>query len=98
MPTSEEELDAKRKRVEKLREDLANEEAKRTVREAGLSGDVQAAELDLEAARLEAQFAVAKNAGSASVMKAGSANLLQDAKDQMKEAAALQKATEKEGS
>lgn len=56
MPTSDEDLQQKQERVQQLREQLAAEESKRVQVERETSNDVTAAQLDAEAARLEASI------------------------------------------
>lgn len=81
MPTSNEDLQAKKDRVEKLREQVASEEAKRLEREQALANDVTAAQLDAEAARLEAQLETAKQSNKAAAVKEGASDLLDAAND-----------------
>jgi hypothetical protein len=77
MPITDEELDQKRQRVEELRSQVAQEEARRVANESALVNEVTAAQLDAETTRLEAQLEVAKRAnknnedsGSPSVLDA----------------------------
>lgn len=62
MPTTDKELAKKREHVQSLREQVAAEEAKRVERERGQVNDIEAAALDDEAARLQAQLDAAKAA------------------------------------
>ena len=71
MSVTEEDLEKKRERNEKLRQQIQTEESKRFEREVNLTNELTAAELDAEGARLEAQLAAAKEAGKASVVKSG---------------------------
>jgi len=96
--TSDEELAKKAERVQKLREQVAAEEAKRLEREAGLSNDITAQRLDAEAARLEAQLAMAKQASKASTAKEGASAPLEAAKEEMKAALAVREGVEKAAS
>ena len=88
MATSDEELQAKADKIQKLREQIAAEEAKRLEREAAVANDITAAQLDAEATRLQAQLEAAKNANKANAVKDGAANVLEAAKADLKTAAA----------
>jgi hypothetical protein len=57
MPTSEEDLQAQRERNDELRAEITAEEMKRVEIQGSLQNDINAAELDAEEARLEAQLA-----------------------------------------
>lgn len=92
MPTSDSELQKKRDHVEKLRERLAAEEAKRTTREAEMVNDVTAAQLDAEAAQLEAALERAKAANKVSAVREGASGPIVNAQEQMEQAVAQQKA------
>lgn len=92
--TSQEELAKKGEHVQKLREQVAAEEAKRLERESGLANEITAQQLDAEAARLEAQLAMAKQANRASAVKEGASGPLAAAKAEMEAAVAQQKAAE----
>lgn len=95
MPTSEEELKKKRDNVEKLRQQVADEEAKRVTRERELSNDVTAAQLDAEAVRLEARLAAAKDSNKVAAVKEGASAPLDQAKAEMRNAATIKAAQEK---
>lgn len=88
MPTSDEDLQKRAEQVQKLREQVADEEAKRTDRERALANDITMAQLDAEAAQLEARLQVAKNAGKVSEVKSGAQAPLDAAKEQMRVAQA----------
>lgn len=88
MATTEKDLDAKRQRVERLREQVRAEENKRLEREAALTNDVTAAQLDNEAARLEAQLAAAKEANKVAAVKDGAASVLDAVKAEQEAASA----------
>lgn len=94
MPTSDEDLAKEQARVEKLRQQLADEEAKRVERERSLANDITLAQLQAEAAQLEARLAVAKEQGKVATVKDGAAAPLDAAKAQMEQAVAAQKAAE----
>lgn len=102
MPTSDEELQAKADRVEKLRSQVAAEEAKRATREREIANDITAAQLDAEAAALETRLQVAKDAGKVSAVKEGASAPLDAARESLATAVAQQdaakeaKATNKE--
>lgn len=98
MPTSDEDLQKQSDRVQKLREQVAAEEAKRTTRERDLANDVTMAQLQAEEAALEARLAVAKDAGKVGSVKAGAAAPLEAAKEQMERAVAQKKAAEEQPS
>lgn len=98
MPTSDEDLQKQSDRVQKLREQVAAEEAKRTTRERDLANDVTMAQLQAEEATLEARLAVAKDAGKVASVKAGAAAPLEAAKEQMERAVAQKKAAEEQPS
>lgn len=84
MPTSDEDLQKKQAHVQKLRQQLAAAEASRTAREAELANDVTAAQLDAEAARLEADLASAKDLAKVGSVKAAAAAPLDAARAAMK--------------
>lgn len=88
MPTSDEDLQAQADKVEKLREQVANAEAKRTERERELSNDITMTQLQAEEAALEARLTVAKEQGKVGSVKAGAGAPLDAAKDQLKLAVA----------
>lgn len=89
---SDEEIGKRQSRVEKLREQVAAEEAKRIDREAGLSNDIAAAQLDAEEARLIAQLEAAKEANKVSAVKGGVSSVLDPVEEDRKNALALQQA------
>lgn len=92
MAVTDKELDAKRDRVEKLRQQIADTHSKRHERQVSAAREVEAAQLDAEAARLEVELAAAKNAASASAVKAGTSGVVGDAKEAMQQAADQEKA------
>lgn len=94
MPTSNEDLQKKAERLQKLREQVAAEESKRTSRESELANDVKMTEMEAEEARLEARLAAAKDAGKVGSVKAGASAPLEAAKEQMERAVAQKKAVE----
>lgn len=94
MPTTEEDLQQKRERNEKLREQIAAEEAKRRDRELDLSNQIVGQELDAEGARLEAELASLKESSKVANVKSGAEAPLQSAKEAMEQALAQQKAQE----
>ena len=92
MPTSDEELAAKRAQVEKLRVNVATENAKREQRERELANDVHAAQLDAEIAQLEVQLEQAKASNKVAAVKEGATGPLQAAVEDKKAAEAQAKA------
>ncbi len=84
MPTSDDDLLKKQANVEKLRQQLVTAEASRVNRELELSNDVTAAQLDAEAARLEADLAVAKDLSRVTAVKSGASAPLDTARDLLK--------------
>jgi hypothetical protein len=95
MPTSDEDLQKQSERVQKLREQVADAEAKRVERESSLANDVTMAQLQAEEAALEARLAVAKEAGKVGNVKSGASAPLDAAKEQLKRAVAQKEAAEK---
>lgn len=98
MPTSDEELQAQRDRVDKLRERVAAERVKAVDNTASVQNDVDAALLSAEEARLEAELAAVKQTSTKSAAKEAAARPLEQAKEQMEEAVAAQKAAEQAAS
>lgn len=94
---SDEELQAKRDRVAKLREQLANEEAKASVRVREQENAIEAAQLDAEEARLQLQLHNAKEGAKVASVKQGVEPVLTSAKEQMRLAEAQLKAAQGEG-
>jgi hypothetical protein len=94
MPTSDEDLQKKAERVQKLREQVTNAEATRVQREADLANDITMRQLEAEEAALEARLAVAKEAGKVANVKQGAAAPLDAVTEQMERAVAQQKAAE----
>lgn len=92
MAISDDDLAKKQDYVEKLRQQVASEEAKRTEREAGLQNDITAAQLDAEASRLEAQLQAAKDANKVAAVKAGASNVTDVLEQEKADAAAAAKA------
>lgn len=60
MPTSDEELEAKRQHVADLRQQLADELASREDYENSIQNDIVAEQLDLEALKLQAELEAAR--------------------------------------
>lgn len=85
---TDEDLARKRERVSKLRDQLAEAEATRTNRVLDTDREIEAARLDAEEKRLEAQLSQAKEAAKVSVVKEGASGPLAQAKEQMKQAEA----------
>lgn len=88
MAVSDEELEQKRQHNAKLREQIAAEDQKKSERLRDQHNAIQAAQLDAETARLEAQLAAAKESAKAGSVKEGASGVLDEAKEQMKAAQA----------
>lgn len=86
MPTSDEELQKQSERVQKLREQVAEAEAKRVEREREVANDITMAQLKAEEAQLEARLTVAREAGKVNAVKAGVAAPLDAAKEALERA------------
>jgi hypothetical protein len=93
---SDQEVESKRKEVEKLREQVssAQTEAERNAREK--SNDISLAQLETEEARLQTELLRAREAGKKSNLNAGMSQTLDTAKEQQK-AAEQQASALKEG-
>lgn len=83
MPTSDEDLQKKREEAQRLREQVANEEAKRLEREREATNEIEAATLDAEIAQLKANLAAAKESAKVGVVKGGTSAPIEAAKDAM---------------
>lgn len=94
MPTTQEELAAKRERVEKLRDQLAAAEAQRVSRESEAQTDIEAAQLDAEEARLQGQLVAAKEAAKVGSVKSGTSGVLDTIKEDKARADAFAEAQE----
>ena len=88
MPISEEDLQKKRDKAEKLREQIAEAEVAATAQAQDQTNVIEAAQLDAELARLEARLAQAKASAKVSVAKEGAAGPLAAVQDQLKAAEA----------
>jgi hypothetical protein len=86
MAVSDEELAEKRKRVEKLRSDIASAEATQAARVREQENEIEAAQLDAEAARLEAQLTRTKERSKVASIKDGASRPLDQAKEELKAA------------
>jgi uncharacterized protein (DUF342 family) len=94
MPTSNEELQKKAERIEKLREQVARAETSRVVHEREISNDIEMRRLEAEEAMLQARLAVAKEQGKVSTVKAGVETTVSAIEEQMKRAVSQQEAAE----
>ena len=94
MATTDEELAQLQKSVEKKREQLADAERQREERQAGLSNDITAAQLQAEEARLDAALSAAKADAKAANVKSGASGPLDAAKEEMRLAVERQKGQE----
>lgn len=97
MPTSDEDLQKKAERVQKLREQVSNAQATREQRERDLANDVTMRQLEAEEAALEARLAVAKDAGKVASVKEGTSTVLDAVTSEMEAAVAQKKAAEDAG-
>lgn len=79
---SEEELNELRSENEKLREQIAKEEAKEAENNANRQREYEARQLAAENARLEAQLASAKARSKVGVSREGAQGLMESAEDQ----------------
>ncbi len=78
---SDEELAQKQAAVEKLRQQVADAEATRVANERSTANAITYAQLDAEQARLEAQLAAAKSAGTKTAAREAAAPLIEVAKE-----------------
>jgi hypothetical protein len=88
MPVTEKDLEKKRDRIAKLREQVANEELKVATNAAEQSNEIEIRQLEAEEARLEAQLAAAKEATKKSVATEGAAGPLAAVTEQLEAAQA----------
>lgn len=75
MPVTDKDLEKKRERIAKLREQVANEEAKAAENVLEQSREIEIAQLDVEEARLQAQLSAAKEVAKRSNVTSGSVDL-----------------------
>lgn len=92
MATSDEDVAKKAEAVEKLRQQVANAESTREVRERELHNDIQMRQLEAEEARLKTRLAVAKEEGKVAHVKAGAEAPLSAIEVEMQKAVAAQEA------
>lgn len=85
-------LEKQRTRVDKLRDQVAAEQAKITAGSTNLHNEVEMTLLQAEEARLEAELAAAKEASTKAAQREGASVPLAQAKQQMEEAALRQRA------
>ena len=85
---SEEDLQRKRDKNDKLREQIAAAEADAEARSRSQANEIESAQLDAETARLEARLQQAKAAARVSVAKEAAVGPLAAAKEQLKAAQA----------
>lgn len=93
---SEEDLQAKREHVEKLRSQLADARTKAESNAIDMSNEVTAKQLDAEAAQLEAELAIVRAESTKPVLREANADVISAARDDVK-AAGAQVASVKEG-
>lgn len=94
MPTSDEDLQSLQDEVQKLRDQVAAEDAKAAERVRQTDNDIAAAQLNAERTRLQAQLAQAKEASKASNIKSGAGAPLAAARADM--ALAVEQAKQQE--
>jgi DNA repair exonuclease SbcCD ATPase subunit len=82
---TDEELENKRQHVAELRDQLAEAEMTRTARVRETDNTIEAAQLDAEAARLEAQLEEAKAAADVGVVEQGASGPLAQAKAKLQQ-------------
>jgi acetylornithine/succinyldiaminopimelate/putrescine aminotransferase len=92
MPTSDEDLAKKADNVQKLREQVADAEAKRVERERAVSNDLTFAQLESEEAALRARLAAAREASKVTTVNSGAEAPLAAVKEQMEAAVAREQA------
>ena len=80
---SEKDLEQRRDKNAKLREQIAEAQAKASTAAQDQAREIEAAHLDAETARLEAQLAAAREVAKASVVKEASAAPIEAAKAQL---------------
>ena len=86
---SDEDLDAKRAKAEKLREQIAAAQSDKATKVAAAENEIVGAQLDAEVANLEAQLARIKGESSVKAVKEGAAGPLAQAKEQLAQAQAI---------
>lgn len=87
MPKSENDLQKQRDEIVKLRQQVADEEAKRNSAQVDVSRDIESAQLEAEAARLRGDLERAKANSKAAIIKQGAAAPLEAAREAMRAAA-----------
>lgn len=92
MPISEEDLQKKRDKAEKLREQIAEAEATAAANSQNAVNEIEAKQLDAETARLETRLAQAKAAAKVSAAKEGAAGPLAQVTEQLEAANAAKSA------
>lgn len=94
---SDKELEAKRAKVAKLRDQITDAESKAAAQVRDQENTIEAAKLDAEAARLELQLEEARQRAKSSTVKEGVAGPVESAKEQMKRAEAQLAAAKGDG-
>jgi predicted nucleic acid-binding Zn-ribbon protein len=92
MPITENDLQKKRDRLDKLREQIADAETTASAHVTDQAYQVEMAQLEAEEARLETQLARAKASAKVTVAKDGATGPLQAAKEQLAAAQAAKEA------
>lgn len=80
---TDDDFEAQRARIDKLRSQTASAETLRIEREKDASRQIEKNRLDAEEARLKAELAVTKNAGMVGVIKAGTETVTAPLKEQL---------------
>lgn len=93
MAVTEDDLQKKREKNNKLRQQIAEAEATAATRVQEQNNEIEAKSLDAETARLEAQLAAAKEAAKVASVKSGSAGPLEQMDAQLEAARAAADAT-----
>lgn len=94
MPTTDDALRKQQDKVTKLRQQLADEERKRTAREREVANDITMAQLQAEEARLQSQLIAAKERNKVSAVRSGAEAPLESAREALREAEQQSAATE----
>jgi hypothetical protein len=80
---TDDDFEAQRARIDKLRQQGASAETLRIEREKDASRQIEKNRLDAEEARLKAELAVTQNAGKVGVIKAGTETVTAPQKEQL---------------
>lgn len=92
MAVEEKDLEQKRAKADKLREQIAEAEAKAAENTTAQQAEIEGAQLDTEIARLERRLAEAKEAAKVSVAKESASGVMDQVTEQLEAAVAHQQA------